>query len=1256
MSSMDENAEALSRISSLARNIACLCALAAIAVLGIGTPRAAALGSDPATENFIPQFSEYGTGASQTGTVTGMATNPTTGDIYMADVQYQRIEEFSPWGDFIKAFGWGVADGTSEQLQVCTTTCFAGHQGAGAGEFDSPGGIAVDSSGAVYVRDSSENRVQKFTSSGQFLLMFGGEVDKTQVQRREAQEAKAEVVTVTAAEENLCTAASGDHCGAGTEGQRPGQLSSATGLAIMPSGTLAVGDVNRIEEFNSDGTFASEVSLSGKVSALAVDPGTGDFYVTRDSNPEAANEGALVVPVASNVQRLSPTGVPLGVLEFAYPMALATDGAGDLYVAGFEQCSNRLCNSPQHLVEFSGQGTQIAEFDEVGLEEDGEPELEHYALATNAIGDLYVSSVKGSPRVGPPISFFSAYGPPPVTFGPPPIVPPTIASEYAVSVEQDHAVVKAQINPHFWNDTSFYVEYGLANCETNACMSQPSAPGSRLTAEVVAKPVTSDGVSLAGLQPDTTYHYRFVSEGGGGGPVYGADRTFTTSSQQVNDIGCPNQAFRIGPSAALPDCRAYEMVSPIEKDGGNIFTRLDFTDTPSGFDQSAAEGEKLAYSSYRSFGDAKGAPFTSQYLATRNPATGWATEALDPAQRSGSFSGGNFESPYREFSADLSSAWLALPAESVVAPGAAQRFRNLYRRDDESGGFEALTTVEPPTATAESFVPELQGATADGSHSIFVANDRLTADASSVPGIDQLYETDGSKGLRLVSMLPDGIASGRSASAGSVNSAVDPNGHFASVTHAISDDGTRVYWSEDPEGDAIPGKIYLRENADQEQSALTGTECTEPSEGCTVPVSPKGAQFWAASADGSSAIYTIAEGARKGELDEFNLEEGTSTPLAENVLGVLGASEDLSYVYFVSTAVLVHGAQAGRPNLYLYNEDTTDFIGTLSKTDTDYEDDKLVSDIENLPVAHVARVSPDGRHVAFISTAELTAYDNKDAASGESDSEVYIYDAESHTLDCVSCDGTGARPTGRKVQAIEAGGFLPTAAAIPPAQNALYFSRVLSDSGSRVFFDSYEGLVPADTNGKEDVYEWEAAGSGDCTAQSSAFSVLNGGCVALISSGVSPDDSAFVDASASGSDVFFATEASLVPQDPGSIDIYDARVDGGFPAPPAPPASCEGEACQSPAAPPIDATPASMSFSGPGNLVPALTTVATPTKTAVRAKRTVSQVKAAELTRALRTCRTKAKAKHRKSCEALARKRYGASAKRKPVKSNKGGK
>jgi hypothetical protein len=175
-------------------------------------------------------------------------------------------------------------------------------------------------------------------------------------------------------------------------------------------------------------------------------------------------------------------------------------------------------------------------------------------------------------------------------------------------------------------------------------------------------------------------------------------------------------------------------------------------------------------------------------------------------------------------------------------------------------------------------------------------------------------------------------------------------------------------------------------------------------------------------------------------------------------------------------------------------------------------------------------------------------------------------------------------------------------------QNPLYASRELSSDGRRLFFESPNQLVARDTNGRTDVYQWQAPGKGTCTASSPAFSERNEGCVDLISSGQGARDVQFRDASPSGEDVFFATEASLLPQDYGLIDIYDARVGGGLPVPPPPEPPCEGDACQDPAAAPEFESPASSAYRGPGNAGPSQGSPCAPA--ARRARRASARAKA----------------------------------------------
>jgi hypothetical protein len=204
--------------------------------------------------------------------------------------------------------------------------------------------------------------------------------------------------------------------------------------------------------------------------------------------------------------------------------------------------------------------------------------------------------------------------------------------------------------------------------------------------------------------------------------------------------------------------------------------------------------------------------------------------------------------------------------------------------------------------------------------------------------------------------------------------------------------------------------------------------------------------------------------------------------------------------------------------------------------------------------------------------------------------ELYRYQIGDPAPLCISCSTTGVslRP-GASLGSAEIAG----AGGIEPKPT---LNRNLSTDGNRVFFETAEALVAADTNGLDgcpgvneqvylactDVYEWEAKGTDSCN-----WEKQNGGCIYLISSGKSSEPSQLLDASASGNDVFFFTRSQLAGQDNDSyVDVYDARVNGGFASqkasPPAP--ICEGEACKG-GIPPVPAvgSPSTPLFSGPGN-------------------------------------------------------------------------
>jgi len=1294
-----------------------------------------------------PEDGLSGSGAGRLDHPHGVAADPSTGHVFVAEAVNARISEFTAWGEFVKAWGWGVRNGASE-LQTCgpgatppSETCQKGISGSGAGQFlynPAAGGgtpaIAIDGVGDVYVADVLNARVEKFDSEGHFLLAFGEEVDKT-------------------SGADVCTALSGHVCGAGVEGEADGQFTTELGvrMAMDSAGTIFVGDPNgRVQEFEASGAFKAKVTLEGEpfVTSLAIDA-SGHFYVVPGRFDKHIykydSDGTLLLTVSTkfNVEYFEKSlGENLTkTVELQAQSPLAVDPAGNLYavVTNVGELGEDL--EFREVIEFSPSGALLmAPGAGVVAAEDtfgNSPILT--GLATNIVDssgaiDLYAAVASaGAP------GFVVAFGALPEKWLPP-VKPPQIASQYATSVDAQGATLKAKINPRFWKDTTYYVEYGTGECSEGECEeTRPAPPGSLLSSAGGSSQVTTKGVFLTDLEPATTYHYRFVAQSSGGGPVRGvggvvgtdgSEATFTTPalpSPPPSPDPCENAPFRGGLQAYLADCRAYEMVSPVDKNGADIRPLLNINSNPTALDVSAVEGGRFTYSTYQAFGDAVSGPFVSQYLATREEG-GWSSHGISPPRGVSLIGvGPSLDVQFKAFSEDLCSGWLLQDTDLLLAEGAVEGFSNLYRSNLCGEGYEALTTAEPPTVEPKIFVPELQGVSADGEHAVFQAKDKLTADANegeAGKGSNlQLYESSGGA-LHLVSVLPDGAPSKVNASAGTHSSEFSDN-RSSTVLHALPADGSRVYWTTAGSGSGPIG-LYLRTNPAQPESArlhgaasgtgdligpakgtgatvvgsknianltvtsgafavgqtitgpgipaattitevqpkklkiskeatatsltaaLTGaasefvsnvntetgafaagqeisgsgiaaattvlaveeggaklklsakasgsktgaalaatSPCTEAAKACTVEVAAAGS-FWDAATDGSRALYTVGDLNSGASLFEYDAEASKSTLLAGKVRGLLGMSADASRVYLVSKEALAAGATAGELNLYL-REAGGGFRFVAALADAPALESALPYAFSLTPNLHLAQVSPDGQHVAFMTAGSPTGFDNTDAVSGEADEEVYLYDASAEggagKLLCVSCNPSGVRPTGAQLlNGLNGTPGLWAAAQITPAEFQLYAPRVLSASGGRLFFESLEALVARDTNGVQDVYEWEAPGEGSCTEEDPTFNALNGGCVSLISSGQSATDTQFVDASADGTDVFIRTGASLLPQDPGLVDIYDARVGGGFPQPPPPPAACEGEACQGTPEAPNDPTPSSESFEGAGNV------------------------------------------------------------------------
>jgi hypothetical protein len=314
-------------------------------------------------------------------------------------------------------------------------------------------------------------------------------------------------------------------------------------------------------------------------------------------------------------------------------------------------------------------------------------------------------------------------------------------------------------------------------------------------------------------------------------------------------------------------------------------------------------------------------------------------------------------------------------------------------------------------------------------------------------------------------------------------------------------------------------------------------------------------------------------------------------------------------------------------NLYLAHNAETTFVAALGA-----RDNQLGRNVtRNVPVgvwqgelgSRTAQVAGGGRELVFQSTQELTGYDNSTLADRgvEYGAEVFVYNTDAGGLVCASCDPAGAPPT-KEVSGIGAGTYLPI------SLNPTSMRRWVSADGSRVFFDSSQPLVPQDSNGSQDIYEWEREGTEGCPVATSKW----GGCASLLSGGEGSDLSFFIDASADGADVFFTHRGQLQSQGRpgGGAEVFDARANGGFPVSSI---GCTGTGCQSiPQGTTSFATPPSATFSGVGNFSPSSRTGAhNPPKLAPKQR----------LEKALKICKRKASRRKRVACGRRARKRYG---------------
>ncbi len=1260
----------------------------------------------------------------------GVAVNDETHDVYVADTGEHRVDEFQADGTFMRAWGWGVADGLS-MLETCgpealppTSTCKAGLSGSAAGELAEPRFITVDnyaggSRGDVYVsvgvgdEGAHAELVTKYGPEGKLEAGWGdngpGETANGQINAK--------------------------------NGAFEGELA---GIAADPTGDLWVYDSSQVYEFDEAGKPSGNPfhTPEGSRSGIAISE-AGDIY--------------LVGAEKQCVEGYTPAGSRIGCVTTVRrpdPTAFALDGATSEVFADLGDSVEDVAPGLNEPLEFGegelAGGAGLAVNTSTGSPFSGSvyvadtttSEIDVFAISlearTTPVSDLTATSALLEGEVNPhatnvtSCAFHYANGAvaaclneadEPVSVAHPltgeapvkvhataeglsggtgyedrlrvantagetlesgaegfqTLTTATIEHTTSEKIEAHSALLAATVNPNGVPNTKCSFQYGASEAYEHQAPCEPSETLSGSSPIAVS-------LALTGLTPGSEYHWRILvtdeDAPGEHATVTSPDSTFVylpPSTPQHQQTPCPNETLRHESdldlktgqalSLELPDCRAYELVTPAHKNAA-LLAPLQFAPAP----QLSENGERVMISSDQCFAEATSCTARRELLgvpfAFSRTTTGWVTTPLAPPASILEDSG--------LWGYDASTGMVLY---SAPTPG--QTPDSFFARTPEG-------TLEPigPVSETEPFINVQDAsvrATSDLSHIVF-SPDKEGIWPSLTAGTPLFEYTGTGNSKPFLVNVEVGQGQGSTKTIGSCGELA---GNFSSIENqqAVSTDGTIVYFNTCEGG--IEGGLYARVDGEQASARTiaisthaagtgTGVEECDSASGCASSPTSAGL-LGGASGDGSRVYFTstqkltndasedptgtaagsasacqttpgrdgcnlyLFEGASEQPLSGHNLVDvsaGDSSGEGPEVKGVMAVSADGSHVYFIAGGVLTgankegHSPVEGAANLYVWERDPalptgghSTFIATLPGGEPENQE-------WGIRFVRDASVTPDGEFLVFTSSGAL--------AGGQGGPEqVFRYDAETEHLQRVSI----------AVHGLNDDGNAPAGDARIAVHNSnigqLRRDPTVSDDASLVFFQSPAGLTPGALNNTpvnakgglaQNIYEWQAPATHGCEEPT--------GCINLISDGhdtteANSDTNAassveLLGTDTTGQNVLFTTADELVPADTDSeLDYYDARVNGGFPAPTTP-TPCQGEECHPQPSPPAAFGPIpSEALTGTGNLpTPAPPPTPKPTN---KPKPPTNKEK---LAKALHTCHKDKPHSKRTACERHAHKLY----------------
>jgi hypothetical protein len=988
-----------------------------------------------------------------------------------------------------------------------------------------------------------------------------------------------------------------------------GELASPAGVAVSDAdGSLYVADpgFGLVRKYDAAGAPANFSALGSNglpvsTSFVAVDissgPNAGNIYVTMGGALQAFDASGEPADFSGSAPYLSEnkiTGSPSG--GFSAPTAVVVDANGDIYVADFPAVSV-YSPSGEYLTQVPAFNAEGLAVDSAGIvyatyaggtaqrytpsafpvtgattySSASTGTAPSYGLATDsATGDLYVNgngkvdqykpAAAGNAAVGAfgakqlggaskaiaidrsggasEGSVYVSSGSQVVKFGPtPPPVAPSVESQTAIPTTTE-VELRAKADPGL-DALTYRFEYGPTT----------SYGSSTAPAEVEASEASVTlRKQVIGLTPSTTYHYRVVIENSVG-TATGNDQTFLTTAP-TNGRPC---------ALSTPGCWGFEQVSPVNKGAATVQSVNTFQTSP--------DGTSFLYTTTGPFLEvpAESSPTFVRYLGTRGPDK-WGNRALDVPYRGSEQP--NFQTAEMSVvGASANLTYVIVASSRALTPGAFENGSNLYMRDTSTGALTFVagngdgSFVNQYTYPKSSF--GIKWIADDGRSALFTFSSPLLPGA---PG-GALYGWTAGGGLEAKSVMPadEGGAIVPVLSAGN-DSEIAPREPLPR-TDALA----HVYFQRFTGEGTGEGAVYVRSGNQTKLVSYSRIPGDDP----TAPVIARVDSV----SDGGRYLFFHTTGVRltpdspeqgEGLLYRYDVTDGSLDFVAAmgslGSQGVLQTTQDGRTVAFQSPYALAPGAVErfeygySAKNLYVWHDGDIKFVETS-------EAGPFPGSTAASPATFLHLLSPDGRYLSFTdsapSVAEAFGQENiSPACSGHSRSAcdvVYLYDAVTEKLTCASCSPTGSPSQGNAGEP----------ASDSPGNTLMdaHQQQTVTDDG-RVFFTTPDSLLPADSNGANDVYEYF------------------GGGLRLVSRATQGTSAKLLDATPDGKTIFFLTNDAIVSTDTDrSVDVYATREGGGYPEAPVvatPP--CSGSDCREATVPTASPPhPGSTAFVGPGN-------------------------------------------------------------------------